>query len=53
MPRSIPTFVLILADDLDLAKVNNIETPAIDRLAAEGLVFSNAMMQAPARIPGR
>jgi arylsulfatase A-like enzyme len=48
-----PNMVLILADDLGLANVNDIETPAIDRMAAEGLVFSNAYAGSALCAPSR
>jgi len=57
-PAPRPSFVLILADDLGWADVGFQgsrfhRTPAIDRLAADGLVFSQAYAGAPVCSPSR
>jgi len=53
-----PNFVVILIDDLgwkDLGFMGNpfIETPSIDRMAAEGVVFTDAYANAPNCAPTR
>jgi arylsulfatase A-like enzyme len=53
-----PDFVLVLADDLGWADVgfqgsSFHRTPALDRLAADGLVFSRAYAAAPVCSPSR
>jgi arylsulfatase A len=45
--------VVILADDLGLADLKDVETPAIDRMATEGLVFSNAYAGSALCAPSR
>ncbi|MSR61246.1 MAG: hypothetical protein EXS08_02195 [Planctomycetes bacterium] len=57
-PAPRPSFVLVLADDLGWADVGFQgsrfqRTPAIDRLAADGLSFSNAYAAAPVCSPSR
>lgn len=53
-----PDIVVYLADDLSAADLpvyggTNIATPAIDRLAAEGLTFDRAFVASPACAPSR
>ncbi|MDF1858947.1 MAG: sulfatase-like hydrolase/transferase [Verrucomicrobiales bacterium] len=55
-----PNIVVIMADDLGYADLSflpqsppDIDTPAIDRLAAEGTYFSNAYATAPICSPSR
>jgi arylsulfatase A-like enzyme len=57
-PRGAPSFVLVLADDLGWADVgfqgsSYYRTPALDRLAAEGLVFREAYAPSPVCSPSR
>jgi len=57
-PRDTPNFVFILTDDLgwiDLGYAGSqlYETPYIDRLAADGLVFTNAYAASPVCSPTR
>ena len=48
-----PNVVIVLADDLALAHLEQIETPAIDRIASEGLVFTNAYAGSSLCAPSR
>ena len=53
-----PNFIIILADDLgygDLGYTGSteIKTPNIDKLAKNGVVFSNAYVSAPVCSPSR
>lgn len=57
-PAPAPSFVLVLADDLGWADVGYEgsrfhHTPEIDRLAADGLVFSQAYSASPVCSPSR
>ncbi len=56
-PRQ-PDIVVYLADDLSAADLpiyggDNISTPSIDQLAADGLTFRRAFVASPACAPGR
>src|SRR4030042_3391144 len=58
LPKSKPNFVFILIDDMgwkDLGFMGSryYETPNIDRLAGEGIVFTNAYSNAPNCAPTR
>jgi arylsulfatase A len=48
-----PNIVIILADDLGLGHIEQIEMPAIDRLASEGLVYTNAYAGSALCAPSR
>lgn len=53
-----PDIVVYLADDLSASDLNlyggtNIKTPAIDRLAAEGMTFNRAFVASPSCAPSR
>ena len=53
-----PDIVVYLADDLSTADLSlyggtNIETPAIDQLATEGITFNHAFVASPACAPSR
>ena len=53
-----PSFVFVLADDLGAADLSvyghpTISTPRIDRMAAEGLLFTQAYAAAPICTPSR
>lgn len=56
--QRLPDIVVYLADDLSAADLpiyggTNIETPAIDALAAEGVTFNRAFVASPACAPSR
>nr|WP_145178510.1 sulfatase [Rubripirellula lacrimiformis] len=53
-----PDIVVYLADDLSAADLSihggtNIQTPAIDRLAADGMIFNRAFVASPSCAPSR
>ncbi|GAG48641.1 unnamed protein product, partial [marine sediment metagenome] len=53
-----PNFVLIVADDLGYADLGfqgsqQIPTPSIDRLAGEGIIFTNGYVSSPLCSPSR
>lgn len=56
--KRLPDIVIYLADDLSAGDLpiyggENIETPAIDALAAEGMTFDRAFVASPACAPSR
>lgn len=57
-PSSLPDILVYLADDLSALDLTiyggtNIETPAIDQLASEGMVFERAFVASPSCAPSR
>lgn len=57
-PSSRPDMVIFLADDLSQADVSiggdsNVRTPALDRLASQGMTFDRAFVASPACAPSR
>ena len=57
-PEALPDIVVYFADDLSALDLKiyggtNIDTPALDQLAAEGMVFDRAFVASPSCAPSR